>query len=303
MMNKLGKNWAWKIGCLVAAIVLWFVVIYEQNPTSEASYTVPVAVKNLDARFIAADLPKTVYVRISGPRNTIVNMGDNEIKAYIDLSEVEEGEQTVPIHVDIPQGTELKKQNAKTATIRVDWYAVQEITLTPCLVGKLNDGISVSSVKLVPEKVIVSGARRLIRQVDSAIIEIPMGGKDKDFTFMAPIKLFQSDGTPVEGLQITPRQTNVSVSIAQNAVAKKVPVNLITYGTPADDMKLKQVVITPKEIEVRGTAEAINEINGINLPAISIDGLDKNREWRVNVPAVQGVVAIPDSVKVLVEIE
>ena len=80
-MNKLDKKWQLKIVCLLLAIVLWFVIINEQNPLSEGSYTVPITVENLDSQYITSNVPKTVYVRLSGPRNTIINVGPSDIKA------------------------------------------------------------------------------------------------------------------------------------------------------------------------------------------------------------------------------
>lgn len=44
-MNKIDKNWQLKIICFLLAIVLWFVIINEQNPLSEGSYTVPITVE------------------------------------------------------------------------------------------------------------------------------------------------------------------------------------------------------------------------------------------------------------------
>ena len=128
-------------------------------------------------------------------------------------------------------------------------------------------------------------------------------GKKNDFTYMAPVKLQQSDGTPVEGLEITPWQSNVKVSLVHNAVVKKVPVNLITYGNVAPGYRLKQVVLTPDEAEVRGSADTISNLNRLNLMPISIDGLEATKEWRVAIPPVEGVTMNPDSVQIKVEIE
>ena len=133
-MNKIDKKWQLKIICLLLAIVLWFVIINEQNPLSEGSYTVP-GVENLDSQYITSNVPKTVYVRLSGPRNTIVNVGPSDIKAYIDLSSVQEGKRG-PGHIEIPSGTELKKQSMTSTKITVDVYTVKEFKLTPHVVGK-----------------------------------------------------------------------------------------------------------------------------------------------------------------------
>lgn len=303
MMDKLGKNWQLKLICLLVAIVLWFVVINEQNPTSESSYTVPVVVENLDSQYIATDVPKNVYIRLTGPRNTMVNVGANDIKAYVDLSAAEEGTMSVPIQVDLPTGIKITKQSIATANVRIDVYAVKEMKLTPQLEGTLDNDLSVESVKMVPEKVIVSGARRLVNQINRAEVAIPVGGKKNDFTIMSPVRLLKDDGSSIEGLEVTPSQSNVKVTVIRNAAMKKVPVNLITYGTISPKVRLKEVRLTPNIVEVRGSMDAINSLNHINLMPVSVDGLDTDKEWKVSVPPVDGIAVKPDMVTISIAVE
>lgn len=303
MITSLGKNWQLKIVCLLLAVILWFIVIAQQNPTSEGSYTVPVVVENLDSRYIATNAPKTVYVRLSGPRNTIINIGPSDIKAYLDLSAVEEGETTVPVRLELPAGTELKKQSLSSASLYIDVYTVQEFKITPRLTGRLEENISIESLKLVPEKVIVSGARRLINKVDQVVIDIPVDDKKKDFSLMAPIHLLQKDGSPVEGLEVTPSQSNVKAVLSHNAVTKKVPVNLTTYGAVSPRVRLKNISVLPDILEVRGEAAKVNAIDRIDLIPISVDGLDADKEWRVAVPSQEGILMTPDHVKISIEVD
>ena len=58
----------------------------------------------------------------------------------------------VPVHVEIPGGTELKKQSMTSTKITVDVYTVKEFKLTPHVVGKLDDKDFISDLKIVPEK-------------------------------------------------------------------------------------------------------------------------------------------------------
>lgn len=302
-MIKLGKKWQLKLICLLLAIILWFVIINEQNPVSEGSYTVPVSVENLDSQYITTNVPKTVYVRLSGPRNTIINVGPSDIKAYIDLSNAQEGETDVPIHVELPAGTELKKQNVTSAHIIVDVYAVKEFALTPHLTGKLNNGVSISNIKLVPEKIVASGARRLINKVDKAMINIPVTNRDDNFSIMAPVYLVGTDGNRIDGLDMMPLQSNVSVTISQNAVSKVVPVNVTTYGHVASGMTLKSVTVSPDTVMIQGDANVVNGLSRIDLMPISLDGLDKDKALKVFIPSVTGAVIEPDVVDVKIAVD
>lgn len=193
------EKWKIQIICIIVAIGLWFAIISEQNPISDGRYTVPVVMENLDSQYVVSQMPKNVYISLSGPRNTIININPDDIKAYVDMSAVQEGTVNVPVHVEVPAGTELKYQSVTDVNITVDVYAVKEFRLTPHLIGKLADGAAVTAIKLLPERIVVSGAKRLINEVDKAVVEIPVAGKSLDFTAMAPIHLIHADGTPVEG--------------------------------------------------------------------------------------------------------
>ncbi len=292
-MNKIDKNWQLKIICFLLAIALWFVIINEQNPLSEGSYTVPITVENLNSQYITSNVPKTVYVRLSGPRNTIINVGPSDIKAYIDLSDVQEGTVDVPIHVEIPSGTELKKQSMTSTKITVDVYTVKEFKLTPHIVGNLDEKDFISELKIVPEKVVVSGARRLIQQVNQAVIEVPVNQRNGDFALMAPIHLYDAEGSPVEGLEMTPWQSNVKVTIGHDAMSKSVPLNVNITGQTAT----KTLTIQPTSIQIRGSADTLRNISSIDLPDINVENMKEEKSWKVIIPPVDGINMYPDEVE------
>ena len=303
MMNKLDKKWQLKIICLLMAIVLWFFIINEQNPMSEGSYTVPIVVENLDSQYITSNVPKTVYVRLSGPRNTIINVGPSDIKAYIDLSDAQEGEMSAPVRIEIPAGTELKKQSMTSADIMVDVYTVRELALTPHLVGQTKNDIFVSSLKVVPEKVVISGARRLVKQVEQAVVEIPIEDRIDDFSIMAPIRLVAADGSRVEGLEMTPWQSNIRISIGHNAVTKDIPVYVTTEGDVSSSVSLKEIKINPNTVAVKGDTNILKNLSRIDLPPIDISGLKQDKKWKIIVSPVNGVIFEPDTIEVAVDVE
>lgn len=277
---------------------MWFVIINEQNPLSEGSYTVPITVENLNSQYITSNVPKTVYVRLSGPRNTIINVGPSDIKAYIDLSDVQEGTVDVPIHVEIPSGTELKKQSMTSTKITVDVYTVKEFKLTPHIVGNLDEKDFISELKIVPEKVVVSGARRLIQEVSQAVIEVPVNQRNSDFALMAPIRLYDSEGSPVEGLEMTPWQSNVKVTIGHDAMSKSVPLNVNITGQTEN----KTVTIQPTSIQIRGSADTLRSISSIDLPDINVENMKEEKSWKVIIPPVDGINMYPDEIEAVLHI-
>ena len=150
---------------------------------------------------------------------------------------------------------------------------------------------------------VVSGARRLIQKVDKAVVEIPVGDKNEDFSLMAQIHLLAADGSKVDGLEMTPWQSNLRVSIGHNAASKKVPVHVTSYGTVSDGVTLKALKADPDEVEVRGDANVLQGVSRIELTPVNVQGLAEDKEWKILVSPINGVIVNPDVVDVTATVE
>ncbi len=302
MMNW-GSHWVSKIICLLLAVVLWLFIMNEQNPMTDGTYTVPISIENLNDALIASDVPATLTVRVKAPRNTIMKLTPTAFRAYVDLADAKEGEMKLPVHLEVPAGTELVSQDIRQATVLIDVYSVKEIPLTPQLNGRLEAGTAVQQVDFQPAAITVSGAQRVIREIDKAVVTVPIQGKKSSFTFMAAARLLDKNGQEIDTLTIVPRQVNVSVNMVQDAVKKTVPVHLVTYGEVADQNRFMQAVLSPAQVEISGSKEAIEAIRHVNLPPIDLSGLNKTTERTVEIPAIDGVVMTPNTITVRLEIE
>ena len=66
-------------------IVMWFFIMRDQNPVMEVTYIIPVQVQNLNSGYIIEDAPDVVRVVLAGPRDTIMSMKSDNLRAYICL--------------------------------------------------------------------------------------------------------------------------------------------------------------------------------------------------------------------------
>ena len=62
MIHLETRNWPAKLLSLLAAIVMWFFTMRDQNPVMEVTYTIPVQVQNLNSGYIIEDAPDVVRV-------------------------------------------------------------------------------------------------------------------------------------------------------------------------------------------------------------------------------------------------
>lgn len=81
--------------------------VVEKNVTPKINY------KNLSNGFYASLDKDSVSVVVSGGRTTIDEVDTSDIICYIDLENLYEGEYTIPIGVDVPQGVNVVSQGAK----------------------------------------------------------------------------------------------------------------------------------------------------------------------------------------------
>ena len=129
MMIHLKRNWPAKLLSLLAAIVMWFFIMRDQNPVMEVTYTIPVQVQNLNSGYIIEDAPDVVRVVLAGPRDTIMSMKSDNLRAYIDASGVKPGQNNVTINFTPPAGMNLVEVKPDNIIINVDEYAEKRFLL------------------------------------------------------------------------------------------------------------------------------------------------------------------------------
>ena len=98
---------------------------------------------------------------------------------------------------------------------------------------------------------------------------------------------------------MTPWQSNVKVAIANDAVAKTVPLNLNATGQTA----WKTVTVQPMSVQVRGEADTLKNISSIDLPDIDVENMTEEKTWKVLIPPIDGVVIDPDEVDATLHIK
>ena len=178
MMIHLKRNWPAKILSLLAAIVMWFFIMRDQNPVMEVSYTVPVQVQNLASNYIIEDAPQYVRIILSGPRDTIINLKSENLKAYIDASGVSTGQNNVTIHFNPPSGMSIVEIKPDTVTINVDEFASKKLPVEIVPIGQIPDNVALKSVTVIPKEVTVSGRKQQVMAATRVVMKVNVAGQN-----------------------------------------------------------------------------------------------------------------------------
>ena len=111
MINRINsifrRNLPAKILALCVAVILWVVVMNDQNPAIEGSFNVPLAVVNSPEGYKITKSEDSVKIKVRGPRSLFVTATADDFRAYVDLDGAQDGKQDCKVQTALPQGFEL----------------------------------------------------------------------------------------------------------------------------------------------------------------------------------------------------
>ncbi len=296
--------WLPKLLCLIAACALWVYVMNEQNPQVENTYTVPVETRNLDRSLVATNVPSTVKVKVRMSRSDMIYMRSDNIKAYVDLTGITDGDYpNTPIHVSVPGDESVVSVTPKTFDLNVDTYAVKTLPANVQIFGTPETNFSVESKKVTPDTITIAGSSSMIAKADRAVVSVNIAGKEKSFTEFDSVNILDADGNTVTGLDIMPSQVKVAVKMKEATKLGNLPIRIDTKGEPAKGYKVGRITITPSVATITAPISFFSSNKTLDLDPIDVTGTsaDIHQVVNVNVPS-GGSVAVP-KVTVVVEID
>lgn len=291
------KNLAAKILCMIMAIVLWMYVMNEQNPPLEASFTIPLEVKNLASNYTLIDAPESVKVKVRGVRSVIATISANDISAYIDLKGVSDGRQQVKIMAVVPPSVELVDVTPDKASLRIDVTTSRQIPVEVRYTGNLPENVAMGKVAITPDAVTVDGPKSLLDAIDKAVVQINMSNRSADFAGNFNVVVVNKESKELEGISVSPLEVTVAAQLI--AIDKKyVEVKpTFTGGLPAG-MVIKQLIVDPPRVELTGPKALVDTIDVVTTEPIMVSGETREFDREVKVLTKDGLTVLPDVVKI-----
>ena len=301
-MQHLRGNWGAKVLSLLAAIIMWFFIMRSQNPMIEVTYTVPVQIQNLNPQYVLDNVPKDIRVTMSGPRDTVLNLHQEGLKAYIDASNITPGQDNVNILFTAPQGMTIIDMKPESVTITVDEYTEKVMSVEIVPVGKLSDDVAINSVNIIPKQVTVTGRKQLIDKLSRVIMKVNVAGQTKNFSSVGNLEAWDAAGNVLD-LVVTPAQAQAQYELNLMRKEKAVPIDVPTVGTVANGFAVRNVSVTPAQVTILGREEAIDAVMAIQTQPINVDNVTGTIEGTYNLVLPNGVTTTTQTVHVKVEIQ
>lgn len=296
--------WLPKLLCLIAACAFWVYVMNEQNPRVENTYTVPVEIRNLDRSLVAANVPSKVKVRVRMARSDMIYMRADNIKAYVDLTGVTDGEfPNTRILVSVPGDETVVSVTPEYFDLQVDTYAVKSLPASVELFGTPDVNFSAESKTVTPDTITIAGSSQKIAQANRAVVSVNLSGKDKNFVEFDSVNILDANGNTVTGLDIMPSQVKVNVHMKETTKLGNLPIKATTKGEPANGYKVGKVTVNPPVATLTAPVSYFEKNDMVELDPIDVTGATQDIKQVANIPKpTGGSVAVPQTT-VTVEIE
>lgn len=287
---------------LVFAFLVFFIVDQNSdtilNKSAEVLYNQPVTAEYNEEAYVIEGLPTSVDVTLIGRTSDLylARQYTSNLSVSVDLRGLTPGSHKVKLNYT--QGLKALKSidykiDPSTANIVVyeKVSETRELDYDILHKDKLDTTLVLDSVDLSRNDVIIKGASYKLKQVATvkALVDIENISNPKAGTFTLkeiPLIAYDSDGKPVEGIEIVPTSINAQVKIT--SPSKEVPLQVIPSGEVAFGKSIKEFSTSIAKVTIYGDESIINDIESIPVK-IDVTNLSSDKTFKVNIEKPAGV--------------
>jgi YbbR domain-containing protein len=280
MKRILTNNLFLKIISVIAAVLLWGVVINIDNPTDTFTISgIPIKVINEKAAItdnnLTYELPgeNTVSVEVTARRQDRKKISADDFEATIDLNEIYGATSSVAVNMEVVNNKGLIRSWTQiTRSVRVEVENMEtrlfEIRVIP--VGSLEDTYTFSQSTVSPGNVRVTAPESVMSRIDHAGIELDVSGATDNVQETGQIKLYTDEESRNELELSDPRVVlNVTEAEVTLGVVKtnqiSVDIQVTGQDAVADGCKYINYTCDPQTILVTGPRSQIADLAKLTI--------------------------------------
>ncbi|MEW6399427.1 MAG: CdaR family protein [Bacillota bacterium] len=301
----LEKDLTLKILAVVLAIVLWLRVGSGQSPVVSVTMSgVTVQAVGLPSELAVAEIrPQKVDATVRAPRSVLDRLSPDTVRAEVDLSGAGAGQFSLPVAAKAPRGVQVVEVSPTYARVTVDYLAERRVPVQVQVVGVVGEDYRVESPLPSPAEVLACGPRGQVAQVRYAVGEVDVTGATADFSRTVNLRAVDRQGREIPGVTLKPGGVEVRFSLVRLPPAREVPVQANVQGQLPAGYRLREVVVSPSRVKVRGSQDKLDTLESVSTRPISLEGITGDSEREVAVALPTGIVmADPPTVLVYLRV-
>ncbi|MDF2820787.1 MAG: uncharacterized protein K0R15_1228 [Clostridiales bacterium] len=276
MKKLLTNNLGWKLLSVLLSIILWLVVINNEDPyiTKEFS-NVPVVTINegvITSKEKAVEIVSgdKITIKVRGKRKEVDTLKLSDITAVADLRYVSFWDAvTIDVTTNKPS-IEIIKKSQDSIIVKVEDIKYGQLKINYNLIGTPETKYVVDSVKISPNSVQISGPETQFNLVKNIIVDVNVEGTTENVILTAIPRIVDEKGNEVAKITSNINEIQVEAVIYRK---KTVPVTINTTGTVSSGYKLTSFKYSPDNITIYGKESDIAAISSINLGEFDISDI------------------------------
>ncbi|NLY17822.1 MAG: hypothetical protein GX045_02435 [Clostridiaceae bacterium] len=302
------KDLVLRIISILVGILIWFIVLDQQNPLSERTLSIPLrtnkeVLADSNISLVSSNIPTTVDIVIKGRKQRLEKVLSNDFYAFLDFSAIEDTD-TVEMSLPLPQYTGdqdiiISDINPMVVKIKLERIVRKEFPIDIRWTGTLEEGYEVVNVKLNPNTVILQELESVMNSVKNVMVTLEKEQLLKEGSINKRIEVYNDNDKIVSSLD-----GSVQVNIVYDLV-KDVPILTTVTGEPNKDYYLKDYTLSQNSVQIMGDYNLIKDISHIVAEPLDIDKADVSfqRNLRLQLPENVQLYKDSDTITAQVNIE
>ena len=292
-----------RIICLLIACAMWVYVMTDQNPIVERSVEVHLQQNNLPNNMMVFNAPEKILVRVRGSRTQVMTDNlDKQISASINLKNITEGQQSLPITVTYAGG-EVVTVTPKEVSIYVDTVSEKKVPVTTRIVGAVSSDMTIGTSVITPPEVTLRGATHRIDKVNKVVAPIDVTDHTGSFEAESDLVAVSDDGYDIPNMRIIPERVMVQATMVSQMLSTNVPVKLVMTGELPKGIVVTKTEILPESIRITAPPSVLKELKEVKTKPMDISKLDGSVVSAVELDLPEKIIPELRTVQVRISVE
>lgn len=267
------ENLLARVISVIVACCLWVYVMTDQNPIVERSVDVRLQETNLSDNMMVFNIPDRVLVKVRGTRTKLMESLSSNITATIDLKNVTEGQQNIPVIVTTNVG-EVIDVTPREIAVYADTVSEKNVPVIPRVVGAMASDMTIGNCVIKPSEVSIRGATHRIARVNKVVAPIDVTNHNETFATDSELVAVSDDGYDIPNMKITPERVLVSATMVSQMITVDLPVKLVTKGDLPDGIVVSKTEIIPEHVRLTAAPSVLKKLEFVNTKPVDISNLN-----------------------------
>ena len=266
------ENLLARIACLLVACGLWVYVMTDQNPIVERNVEVRLQQMNLPNNMMVLNVPDKVMVKIRGTRTKVSDNLENKITASLNLKNVTEGQQSLPVKVSFAAG-DVVQITPNEVSVYVDTVSEKKVPVITRIVGAVSSDMTIGHSIITPAQVTLRGATHRMNKVNKVVAPIDVTDHQGDFQTESELVAVSDDGYDIPNMKIIPERVMVQATMVSQMLSVDIPVQLVVSGELPKDVTVTKTEILPEKVRITAPPSLLKDLKAINTKPVDVSKL------------------------------